>query len=260
MIGVINLKNLMLIKVFDKEEYADSFIEKGEMKFTSTTKFWEYPDENHRRDKNEGLIRDKIKIPKEHSNSKISFPGMYGKVYEINGLINAIKEEMKSKTGEDVTVSDHGDLEVQIDYYTKSFIYSTFILDSNFVSNINLFQTLSSLGDYCVLFNGEILIKELKNLIENKCVYFEHGPVIYVNDEYFDKEIISSFHKHEMYKNQNEYRITFLPKEDHRELEYVFVSLGNITPIARKFTIEQFMDLMKVATQKVIHELRKKTK
>ena len=60
-----------------------------------------------------------------------------------------------------------------------------------------------------------------------------------------------------MYKNQNEYRITFLPKEDHRELEYVFVSLGNITPIARKFTIEQFMDLMKAATQKVIHELRK---
>lgn len=257
---VIYLINLVLIKVFDKEEYADSFIEKGEMKFTSTIKFWEYPDENYRRDRNEGLIRDRIKIPKEHSNSKISIPGMYGKVYEIDGLINEVREEIKSKTGEDVTVTHHGDLEVQIDYYTKSFIYSTFLVDSNFLSNNNLFQTLSSLGDYCVLFHGEIIINELRSFIENKCVKFEHGPVRYVNDEYFAKERISSYNKHEMYKNQNEYRITFLPKEDYPELEYVFVSLGNISKIAKKFTVEQFIDVMKETTQQVVNGLREKNK
>jgi hypothetical protein len=185
---------------------------------------------------------------------------MYGKVYEIDGLINEVSEEIKSKTGEDVTVTHHGDLEVQIDYYTKSFIYSTFLVDSNFLSNNNLFQTLSSLGDYCVLFHGEIIINELRSFIENKCVKFEHGPVRYVNDECFAKERISSYNKHEMYKNQNEYRITFLPKEDYPELEYVFVSLGNISKIAKKFTVEQFIDVMKETTQQVVNGLIEKNK
>lgn len=239
----------MLLKVFDKEEYADRFMDKGEMKFTSSTKFWGYPDENHRRDRNEGLIKDKIKIPKEHANSKLTMPGMYGKVYEIDGILNAVKAVREKETGEEVTITSYGDIEISIAYYTKTFIYSTFVVDSKFISNTKLFETLRSLGNYCVLFYGDILIDALKGFIESKGSKIDHGNIVYVNDDFLGTEKVNDFNKHEKYKDQNEYRITFLPLEDHPELEYVFVSLGNISNVAQKFTVDDFMEEMRTTTQ-----------
>lgn len=254
------MKRLWFLKVFDKEEYADKFIEKGEMKFTSSNKFREYPDEFYRRDHNEGLIREKVKIPKEYADSKITMKGMYGREFVIDSILKAVKDVREKECGEEVTITQYGDIEATIDYYTKTFIYSVFLVDSNFIASQKLFDSLRSLGNFCVLVAGDIILEELSKYMEDKVVYLNHGKIKYVDEEYLNKNRMNSFIKHDKYKDQNEYRITMLPKEDYEGLDYVFVALGNIIKIAQKTTVDKFIEILDTASKQVVKDLRETTK
>jgi hypothetical protein len=245
-----------IVKVFEKEEHADNFINMGEMKFTSNLIWHRFPDEFKRRDENEGLIRTSFSVPEEHFDKDITISDISEKTFTVN-LKKALEEEMSLKAGEQITVSRTGDAKVYLSYFTKIYIYSAFLIDNDFIKN-KAYDDLKKFGNYCVFVDLEFLIRSMELYLSDKVKFFEHKKVIYITTEQFnDNDFpLDVFHKDIKYLKQNELRMVFIPNENHQYIDYIFPRIGNISKISQKSTVDNVINEISTAMKMTTTELR----
>lgn len=179
----------LLIKTFDKLEYANDFYKKGAMLFSRASHFKDVDDNNVRKDNNEGHVIDKkrIKIP---NNVNHFYIGDGGKKYFVDW--KAVK-----KAYPDINNCNEP-IELKIEYVANVLIYSMTYVCSKTRNIDDVLNESAKFGEYSVVvYDVRDFIERIKQLPTRQA-----GLVQYVDDK--GKDI---FIKPTRYKNEQEFRI-----------------------------------------------------
>ena len=187
-----------LIKTFDKEEYAQSFIQNGEMLFRHIRYFNQIEDNQVRGDSEEGLAKENATL---HLNQNV-------KTIHLGNSRFAVDWERFKKEHPEIKFKDEN-VEFRLTYYADVQLYCMTYVASNTENLEEIFSNAKSFGQYsAVITNWQDFLAKIKNIPTARC-----GLV-----EYSDNEERTLFKKRLAYKNQNEFRIFVEGSEDSRLL------------------------------------------
>lgn len=229
-------KIYLLIKIFDKEKYADAFIQKGELFCRTLGDFKKADEEDGRGDRFEAVTDwyqpDQIKLAityKDSDGFEKSFPieKLAGPVtvqsngYERLNLycMYAVKvpefEEPYETEEERVAIVE------KINQMLKE--------------RITLSDEILSLGEFAVIvYHVEDFIGRIKKAAQEKDFACWNGLIDYYDPDTFHgsfKEIEAIFRKRSIYEHQNEYRFAF---GSHEPDGTKLIHLGSLDGIAVK--------------------------
>ena len=226
----------LLIKIFDKEEYADAFIQKGELFCRTLGDFKKSDEEDGRGDRFEAVTDwhqpDQIKLT-------ITFK-------DKDGVEKTIPIE---KLAGPLTVQNNGydRLNIYCMYAVKApefeESYETEEERVAIVEKINgmlkerstLSDEVLSLGEFAVfVYQVEDFIGKVKKAAQEKNFACWNGLIGYYDPETFHgsfKELESVFRKRNIYEHQNEYRFAF---GSHETEGTKVIHLGSLDGIAIK--------------------------
>jgi len=204
----------LLIKVFDKEEYADAFIQKGEMFCRTLGEFKKIEDSGVRGDAYEGVTDwhqpDQISLTisyKDGDGVEHSLP--------IEGLAGPV---VMQNTGYD-RLNLYCTYAVKAPEFEES--YETEEERIRIVEKINSmlkdFSTLSeevlALGEFSVIvYQVEDFIDRVKQAVKSQNFACWNGAIKYYDPDIFHgsfKELEAVFRKRNIYAHQNEYSFAF---------------------------------------------------
>lgn len=226
---------LLLIKVFDKEEYADAFVQKGEL-FCRTLGDFKGIDDTERGDPYEAVMDwhqpDQIKLT-------LTFKDKNGaeKIMPIEKLAGPVVIQNK---GHD-KLNLYCMYSVNAPEYEES--YETEEERTAIVQKLNAMlkerSTLSdevlSLGEFAVIvYQVEDFIGRVKKAAQEKNFACWNGLIGYYDPDTFHgsfNELEAIFRKRNLYKHQNEYRFVF---GSHEPEGGKVIHLGSLDDIAIK--------------------------
>ncbi len=234
----------LLIKVFDKEEYADAFIQKGELFCRTLGDFKRIENDAARGDTYEG-------VTDWHQPDKITLTLTF-----------------KDKDGVEKTIPIEklaGPVVVQSNGYDKLNLYCMYAVNSQefeesyeteeerirIVESINtmlkerstLSNEVQSLGEFAVVvYQVEKFIGRVKNAAKEGNFACWNGLIDYYDPDTFHgsfKELEAVFRKRSIYKHQNEYRFAF---GSHGPAGNKVIHLGSLESIAIKVPTREIND------------------
>ena len=236
----------LMIKIFDNEEHADAFLNKGEMYCRTLGEFKKIEGDEHRGDQYEGVTDwhqpDQIKLTISFRNEngvektipieKLAGPLiMQNTAYDRLNLfcMYAIKvEEFKE------VYSTEEERKVVIERLNKSFAEQTKVNEKSF-----------ELGDFAVMvYKVEDFIEKIRKHIFDNGHEFSKGLVKYYDPETFHgsfKGIESVFRKRNIYSYQSEYRFAFYLK--NTDIGTQTISVGSLKDCAIKIPTKELNGL-----------------
>ena len=187
----------ILVKTFDKEEYARAFLEKGEMLFRHVSYYQKIEDGNVRGDINEGNIIE---------NKSVYIKGGTKRLIIGDGRFIVDWEAVK-KAHPDITSNDDN-YQFSIFYRANVQICCLTYINGAMENIKEIIEEIKKFGNYCVV------ITNIKHFFEqlNKIPKVEFGLV-----EYSDTKGNKISIKKARYKNQSEFRIV-IPKSGESSL------------------------------------------
>ena len=238
----------MLIKVFDKEEYADAFIQKGEMFCRTLGGFKKIEDDDVRGDAYEGvtdwLQPDQITLTisyKDNDGVEHSFPaeGLAGPVVMQNNgydrlnlyCMYAVKvpefEESYETEDEKVRVVEK--------------------INTMLKERSTLSEEVLSLGEFSVVvYQVEDFIYRVKQAAKSQSLACWNGSIKYYDTDTFHgsfKELEAAFRKRNIYAHQNEYRFAF---GSHEPEGVKTIRVGSLDGIAFKVPTKEINDKVQI--------------
>ena len=152
-------KNGVLVKAFDRLEYAKDFIEYGKMKISNPRCFREIEDVS-RKDKDEGIQKEIFNLKITKNVKTLNFGKKGGKNFSVN--IKDLPEKYQE-------CLYSGKSSLKITYQVKTFLYCMSFIEKG--KPLQDFRENSELGDYIVVIkNKKILLPpmELQNEFANR--------------------------------------------------------------------------------------------
>lgn len=238
----------LLIKVFDKEKYADAFIQKGEMFCRTLGDFKKIEDDGVRGDAYEGVTDwhqpDQISLTisyKDEDGVEHSLP--------IEGLAGPV---VMQNTGYD-RLNLYCTYAVKAPEFEES--YETEEERIRIVEKINSmlkdFSTLSeevlSLGEFSVVvYQVEDFIDRVKQAVKSQNFACWNGAIKYYDPDTFHgsfKELEAVFRKRNIYAHQNEYRFAF---GSHEPEGAKTINVGSLNGIAFKIPTKEINDKVQI--------------
>jgi hypothetical protein len=231
-----------LIKVYDKEEHADAFLNNGEMFCRTLGDFKKIEDDGARGDAYEGVTHwhqpDKISLilsykDKDGIEHPIPLDGLAGPVVIQSNGYNRLNLFCMYA--------------VKIPEFEES--YETEEERLLVVEKINsllkvktaLNDEMMSLGEYAVVvYQVEDFVSRVKKKTKEQKFYCWSGAIKYYAPDTFHgsfKELESVFRKRNTYAHQNEYRFVF---ESHQPEGSKIIRLGSLDDIAFKVPTREF--------------------
>lgn len=184
----------VMIKTFSDIEYANNFLQKGEMLFRHVNYFRKIEDGHLRGDTNEGNSRAYYNMNIPQNIETINFHSQItGKTVPFNWKeYQEEYPELKGKT----------DIRIQMDYVAEIQIYCmTYLV--NGMRNIDaVISEIKRFGKYSVVIADENLREFLENV--KKCKENIAGNIVKYDD---NPDKPSPFIKPKRYANQSEYRV-----------------------------------------------------
>ena len=236
---------LLLIKFFDKEEYADAFINSGEMLCRTLQEFKCMYDEE-RGDKYEGVSAwfqpDKIKYTLIAENKNVISEDVL-----VDGIVSPVV--LHDNSCDDFNI--YCMYAVKIEEFSES--YETEHEKQAIVEKLNsivkekcsLSEELLRLGKFAVvIFKVGEFVEKLNAFLDK--MNFEHwnGLVGYYNPNEFNgifDGMESVFRKRDIYKHQNEYRFLFNSKNTTR-----IIRIGSLEDMAFKISTERINQTLRL--------------
>lgn len=238
----------MLIKIFDKEEYADAFIQKGEMFCRTLGDFKKIEDDSGRGDPYEGVTDwhqpDQISLTisyKDEDGVEHSLP--------IEGLAGPV---VMGNTGYD-RLNLYCMYVVKVPEFEES--YETEEERVRIVEKINsmlkerstLSEEVLSLGEFAVVvYQVEDFIDRVKQVAKSQNFACWNRTIEYYDPDTFHgsfKELEAVFRKRDIYAHQNEYRFAF---GSHEPEDAKTVSVGSLNGIAFKVPTKEINDKVQI--------------
>lgn len=230
-----------LIKIFDKEEYADAFIHKGEM-FCKTLDEFKHLEDVKRGDKHEATVG----------------------CYQPDKMEVAINGEVIPRD------SLAGPIVIQRNYYDKSNLYCMYAIEIEkykisyntekerkiifkrineiFEKKLNLNEEALSLGKFAVvIYQVNDFIDKVSKAIKKEGFDCQYGLIDYYDSNTFHgqfKEDECIFKKRNSYANQNEFRFVFMNSNTSSGTK--IIKIGSLKKIAIKTLVKEIGDKVQV--------------
>lgn len=238
----------MLVKVFDKEEYADAFLQHGEMLCRTLGEFKRIEGDEARGDKYEGVTDwhqpDQVKVT-------ISYKDQAG----VEHLI-----PIEKLAGPMIIQNSHLDdynlfctYAVKIDVPDETYETREALLEAVQKVNDGLMRQMAvndeafSLGHYAVVvYQVEEFFERVEKTVESLGADHARSPVIYYDPETFHgsfKGVQAAFRKRSTYAYQNEYRFLF---DFPGTVGTKTFQVGALSDIAFKVTCGEINSLLKL--------------
>ena len=231
----------VLIKVFDKEEYADAFIKKGEMFCRTLGEFKKIENDDQRGDIHEGVTAwlqpDKTKITISHKYSggaEHSFP--------VQGLACPVTMQpheydqwnlycMYAVKFPELNVS-HETEEERLRFIEEK--------TREVEESLSLSKEMLALGEFAVLiYRIDCFIDKVKQAAKVRNLDWYRGRVEYYDPDtfhgIFDRDE-AIFRKKNIYEHQKEYRLAF---DSHGLHDVKFIHVGSLDGIAVKIPTKE---------------------
>ena len=241
----------LLVKVFDKEEYADAFLQRGEMFCRTLGEFKRIEGDEARGDKYEGVTDwhqpDQVKLT-------ISYKDQEGieHVIPIEKLAGPLIIQNSHLDGYNLFCT----YAVKIDISDKT--YETREELAEAVQAINdglgrqmaVHQQALSLGQHAVvIYKVEDFFERVERTVEALGVEHARGSVTYYDPDAFHgsfKGLQAAFRKRNSYAYQNEYRFLF---DFPGEIGAKVFQVGSLQDIAFKTTCGEINSLLQLKLQ-----------
>ena len=226
----------MLIKVFDKEEYADAFIQKGEMFCKTLGDFKKIEDDDVRGDAYEGVTDwhqpDQVTLTlsyKDNDGVEQSLPVEYlagPVIFQNNGY-----DPLNLYCMYAVTIPEFKESYETEDERVRAVEKINAMLNER----STLSAELLSLGDFSVIvFKVENFITRVKEAAKSQNLAYWNGVVKYYDPDTFHgsfEGLEAVFRKRNIYAYQNEFRFAFGSHEPEGEKT---IRVGSLSGIAFK--------------------------
>jgi len=210
-------KNGVLVKAFDRLEYAKDFIEYGKMKISNPRCFREIEDVS-RKDKDEGIQKEIFNLKITKNVKTLNFGKKGGKNFSVN--IKDLPEKYQE-------CLYSGKSSLKITYQVKTFLYCMSFIEKG--KPLQDFRENSELGDYIVVIKNN---KEFIERIKRICPNIKYNFVEYVETKKdLDYDIFKKLKKDE---KQREFRFLFNLNFNN---DSKFIYIGNISDVA--FIVER---------------------
>lgn len=211
-------KIVLLVKVFDKEEYADAFINKGEIYCQTLKSFKEIEDSGVRGDMYEAASSwhqpDQISLVityKDDAGVDKSFPisDLSGPVItQLDRYNNLNLYCMYAVKIPDFT--EHYETEEERDAAARR-------INSMLKEKTTLNDEILSLGEYAVvIYRVNDFIDKFENAANKRKYQYHHASVRYFEPDNFSgnfNDLVAVFRKRNIYEYQSEYRFAFATEE-----------------------------------------------
>lgn len=238
----------LLVKIFDKEEYADAFIQKGELFCRTLGDFKKIDDGDARGDAYEAVTDwhqpDQISMTISYKDSEgveHSFP-----LTDLAGPV------VMQNTGYD-RLNLYCMYGVKVPEFEESFeieeerITAVNKINSMLKEKTTLSEEVISLGEFAVVvYQVEDFIQMVREEAKKRDFSCWNGSIGYYNPETFHgsfKDVEAVFRKRDSYSHQNEYRFAF---GSHEPEGTKTIHLGSLSKIAFKVATKDFNKLVEI--------------
>ena len=214
----------VFIKVFDKEIWADNFLNNGEMLFSHISVMRDI-DNNARRDNYEGETIENLYVNIDKNMRYLRIDNTH-----------CIDLERLAKDGNDIREQNAC---LRINYIPDYFIYSFANINEMNENISDAFNELKKFGNYAVVIvNCPEFIRRVKSFIKGSELY----AIKYTT------EPSNMYEKRTIYKNENDSRIG-IDAENLKKLygqeKRIKLYVGSLQDIAFKCNVNQFDDFVK---------------
>ncbi len=243
----MNPRIYLLIKVFDKEEHADAFIQKGEM-YCNTLGYFKKHEDELRGDAYEGITDwhqpDQITLT-------ISYKDNDGveQTHLVTGLASPVTMGHNGFDGLNLYCM----YAVKVSEFEES--YETEYERVLVVENINamlkertdLIEKALSLGEFSVvIYQVEEFINRVKQTAKSLSLECLNGTIQYYDPDTFSgsfEELEAVFRKRNIYADQNEYRFAF---GSHEPEGVKTINVGSLDGIAVKIRTNEINEKVQI--------------
>ncbi|QWT46319.1 hypothetical protein [Azospira inquinata] len=238
----------LLIKIFDKEEYADAFVQKGELYCRTLGEFKRSDEEDGRGDRFEAVTdwhqADKVKLAitfkdKDGFEKTLPIEKLAGPVISQNKGYDRLNLYCMYAVKAPEFEGSYETEEERIAIVEK--------INGMLKEKITISDVLLSLGKFAVVvYQVEDFINRVKQAAQEKSFVCWNGLIGYYDPDTFHgsfMELESVFRKRHTYEHQSEYRFAFNSFEPEGDK---FFHLGSLEDIAIKIPTREINDKLQL--------------